>query len=188
MHNLGLLAKHEEQGMLRVDVQSETSRKNACIYDSTGNGEHITRHGSQAPIDASLLARKHKLGTFATIVHLCKGNVGPGAMSLPYGFARTGTYLSPLFFALVASICTYNMDLLLFCKSAVNNQMPMSFGQVGGDIIGKRGQVLINFFLVAMQLGICCVYFTFIATNLYTIIPERQVDYACPCIIIQIAL
>nr|CCA19625.1 Amino Acid/Auxin Permease (AAAP) Family putative [Albugo laibachii Nc14]CCA22875.1 Amino Acid/Auxin Permease (AAAP) Family putative [Albugo laibachii Nc14] len=175
MPNFDLLFKAGEEGMSQVHVQSEINVKRACANSSTRYGEHGLGDGSHVPANGSLPAERGKLGTLATIVHLCKGNIGPGAMSLPYGFARTGTYLSPVFFILVASLCTYNMDLLLFCKSTVNNQIPMSFGQVGGEIFGKRGQVLINVFLVAMQLGICCVYFTFIATNLYAIIPERQV-------------
>lgn len=72
-----------------------------------------------------------------------------------------------------AAVCTYNMDLLLRCKRAVGPTTPLSFGDVGREILGPKGKVLIDVFLVGMQLGICCVYFTFIATNLHVVLPER---------------
>jgi hypothetical protein len=44
---------------------------------------------------------REKLSIAAVIVHLCKGNIGPGAMSLPYGFSRTGIYAAPIYFVIV---------------------------------------------------------------------------------------
>lgn len=49
----------------------------------------------------------------------------------------------------------------------------MSFGDVGREILGPKGKVLIDVFLVGTQLGICCVYFTFVATNIHVVLPER---------------
>lgn len=49
----------------------------------------------------------------------------------------------------------------------------MSFGEVGRAILGPRGKTLIDVFLVGTQLGICCVYFTFVATNIHTVLPAE---------------
>ncbi|RLN95404.1 hypothetical protein BBJ28_00022207 [Nothophytophthora sp. Chile5] len=42
-----------------------------------------------------------KISVAAVVVHLLKGNIGPGAMSLPSGFSKTGIYAGPLVFVLV---------------------------------------------------------------------------------------
>jgi amino acid permease len=65
------------------------------------------------------------------------------------------------------------MDLLLYCKLIVSPHTPLSFGEVGGKILGPKGKKLIDIFLVGTQLGICCVYFTFIATNIHAILPKK---------------
>lgn len=65
------------------------------------------------------------------------------------------------------------MDLLLHCKRLVSPHAPMSFGDVGYEILGRRGKILIDTFLVGTQLGICCVYFTFVATNIHAILPDK---------------
>ncbi|KAF4041917.1 Transmembrane amino acid transporter protein [Phytophthora infestans] len=127
-----------------------------------------------------------KISVAAVVVHLLKGNIGPGAMSLPNGFSKTGIYAGPVLFVIVALVSVYNMDLLLRCKQLVSPKAPMSFGDVGREILGPRGKLLINVFLVGTQLGICCVYFTFVATNIHVVLPgslqeainERQLIFA----------
>jgi hypothetical protein len=135
-----------------------------------------------------------KISVAAVVVHLLKGNIGPGAMSLPSGFSKTGIYAGPVLFVAVvrwlllggqregdwtdcsslqALVSVYNMDLLLRCKKLVSPRAPMSFGDVGHEILGPKGKLLIDVFLVGTQLGICCVYFTFVATNIHVVLPTR---------------
>ncbi|KAG7379200.1 hypothetical protein PHYPSEUDO_008897 [Phytophthora pseudosyringae] len=117
-----------------------------------------------------------KISVAVVVVHLLKGNIGPGAMSLPSGFSKTGIYAGPALFVLVALASVYNMDLLLHCKQLVSPKAPMSFGDVGREILGPKGKLLIDVFLVGTQLGICCVYFTFVATNIHVVLPESLQD------------
>jgi amino acid permease len=76
---------------------------------------------------------------------------------------------------LQALVSVYNMDLLLECKRLVSPNKPLSFGEVGRAILGRRGKTLIDVFLVGTQLGICCVYFTFVATNIHAVLPDEYV-------------
>lgn len=46
-------------------------------------------------------SRRQKLSVLAVVVHLCKGNIGPGAMSLPHGFSQAGCYAAPVIFVVV---------------------------------------------------------------------------------------
>ncbi|RLN51132.1 hypothetical protein BBJ29_005616, partial [Phytophthora kernoviae] len=97
-------------------------------------------------------------------------------MSLPNGFSKTGIYAGPVLFVIVALVSVYNMDLLLRCKHIVSPRTPMSFGDVGKEILGPKGKLFIDVFLVGTQLGICCVYFTFVATNIHVVLPQSLQD------------
>lgn len=44
-----------------------------------------------------------KISVAAVVVHLLKGNIGPGAMSLPNGFSKSGIYAGPVLFVIVVS-------------------------------------------------------------------------------------
>lgn len=134
----------------------------------------------QSRADSGASARSVKaaerISVAAVVVHLLKGNIGPGAMSLPSGFSKTGLYAGPALFVAVALVSVYNMELLLRCKQLVSPRAPMSFGDVGREILGPKGKLLIDVFLVGTQLGICCVYFTFVATNIHVVLPQSLQD------------
>ncbi|KAE8909392.1 hypothetical protein PF005_g24867 [Phytophthora fragariae] len=131
---------------------------------------------SSAVSAARSVKAAERISVAAVVVHLLKGNIGPGAMSLPNGFSKTGVYAGPALFVVVALVSVYNMELLLRCKHRVSPRAPMSFGDVGREILGPKGKLLIDVFLVGTQLGICCVYFTFVATNIHVVLPESLQD------------
>ncbi|KAF1335939.1 Amino acid/auxin permease, partial [Globisporangium splendens] len=200
-HELSLDAEREsflDGGDVSEDDDMETSVQKKHLLEINGRKNGRNGYVKQPPVDAEQERRlnsshsahfhssvnntrtvraptsiREKLSIAAVIVHLCKGNIGPGAMSLPYGFSRTGIYAAPIYFVFVALVSVYNMDLLLYCKKMVGPNMPMSFGDVGREILGPKGKLLIDVFLVGTQLGICCVYFTFVATNIHVVLPEK---------------
>lgn len=191
-------------GDLGVDAleTGEKTKKLALPIVSIGSDKLNLRRSIAASLSPtraseprSSRSAKDKITVLAVIVHLLKGNIGPGAMSLPSGFSKTGIYAAPVYFIIVALVSTYNMDLLLYCKRIVSPTRPMSFGEVAGKILGPRGKLLIDVFLVGTQLGICCVYFTFIATNIHVVLPkemqavlhERQLIFAIFPVILMLS-
>ncbi|KAF0695827.1 Aste57867_13347 [Aphanomyces stellatus] len=121
----------------------------------------------------SSVRKEDTLTTWEVVLHLLKGNIGAGALSLPYAFAKIGIYEGPCVYLLVVVICMYNMDLLLYCKKAVSPDTGVSFGEVAKRILGNRGKTVVNVFLVGTQLSFCCVYFTVVATNLRAVLPDK---------------
>ncbi|KAH9117890.1 hypothetical protein LEN26_012395 [Aphanomyces euteiches] len=113
------------------------------------------------------------LTTWEVVLHLLKGNIGAGALSLPFAFAKVGVVVAPVFYLFVVVLCMYNMDLLLFCKNRVSPDVGVTFGEVSKRILGHRGKAVVNVFLVGTQLSFCCVYFTVVATNLHAILPAK---------------
>jgi hypothetical protein len=69
----------------------------ACIRTNTPMKRHKK---TRASADRRMAP---KIGLVAVVIHLCKGNIGPGAMSLPSGFSHAGIYASPVLFILVVS-------------------------------------------------------------------------------------
>ncbi|GLD96901.1 hypothetical protein PINS_up005584 [Pythium insidiosum] len=72
------------------------------VYSKSSNKRRTTT--AQSVVDAMSDPTKRvreKISVLAVIVHLCKGNIGPGAMSLPNGFSKTGIYAAPFYFVLV---------------------------------------------------------------------------------------
>ncbi|KAF1795570.1 P-loop containing nucleoside triphosphate hydrolase [Phytophthora cactorum] len=145
----------------QLNAQEGGNRRAAAKTRIRVNKEQRSESGASSVVRSVKTAEKISLA--AVVVHLLKGNIGPGAMSLPTG---------PVLFVIVALVSVYNMDLLLRCKQLVSPKAPMSFGDVGREILGPKGKLLIDVFLVGTQLGICCVYFTFVATNIHVVLPE----------------
>ncbi|RHY94422.1 hypothetical protein DYB37_003260, partial [Aphanomyces astaci] len=96
------------------------------------------------------------LSTWEVVLHLLKGCIGAGALSLPYAFAKVGVVAGPVLY----------LGVVLSADG-------MSFGDVAQHILGRRGKTIVNVFLVTTQLSFCCVYFTVVATNLHAILPSR---------------
>ncbi|EQC31764.1 hypothetical protein SDRG_10553 [Saprolegnia diclina VS20] len=126
------------------------------------------------PLKTPTPAPTHQpLSTWEVTLHLLKGNIGAGALSLPYAFAKAGIYVAPVVYLFIVVICIYNMNLLLYCKNKLRPERGMTFGDVGGELLGKHGKRAVNVFLVGTQLSFCCVFFTVVATNLHAILPAK---------------
>lgn len=113
-------------------------------------------------------AAASSLTAFQAMIHLVKGNLGPGCLNLPHAFAQTGWGLSVGLFGLVAAQGIYSMYLLVYCKRALNNsgKPSMSFMDVSQASLGTTGSRLVELFLVILQGGVCCVFLSLISTNL----------------------
>ena len=107
-----------------------------------------------------------------TLVNLIKGNVGPGCLSLPYAFSQVGHILGVPCIILMASFTLAGWRMLLSCKRKIANDHPISYGEVTASAFGASGRFTVNSAVVFTQLGICCVYFAFIADCIKSILPS----------------
>ncbi|XP_026809394.1 proton-coupled amino acid transporter-like protein CG1139 isoform X1 [Rhopalosiphum maidis] len=120
---------------------------------------------------------------FDTMIHLLKGNIGTGILAMPDAFRNSGWVVGLVCTALLGAVCTHCMHILVRCSHelCVRTQRPsLSFPKVaemafeyGPPKLQKYSSAaskFINTFLVMTQLGFCCVYFLFVATNLQEVI------------------
>ncbi|XP_050442267.1 proton-coupled amino acid transporter-like protein CG1139 isoform X2 [Adelges cooleyi] len=118
-----------------------------------------------------------------TMIHLLKGNIGTGILAMPDAFRNSGWLVGLVCTALLGAICTHCMHMLVRCSHelCIRTQTPslsfpdaaeMAF-EYGPSKLQKYSKIankIVNTFLVLTQLGFCCVYFLFVATNLQEVI------------------
>ncbi|XP_028176120.1 proton-coupled amino acid transporter 4 [Ostrinia furnacalis] len=122
---------------------------------------------------------EHPTSNFDTMIHLLKGNIGTGILAMPDAFKNAGLLFGVFGTLFMGAICTHCMHMLVQCANelCIRNQRPaLSFSEVVEDAFtsgpvplrpyAKKMKRVINVFLVITQLGFCCVYFLFVATNL----------------------
>ncbi|XP_045768177.1 proton-coupled amino acid transporter 4 [Maniola jurtina] len=122
---------------------------------------------------------EHPTSNLDTLIHLLKGNIGTGILAMPDAFKNAGLFLGVIGTLVMGAICTHCMHILVSCSHelCIRNQRPaLSFAEVVEDAFAmgpillrpyaKKIKNVVNIFLVITQLGFCCVYFLFVATNL----------------------
>jgi len=107
-------------------------------------------------------------GNVATLVHLLKGNIGIGILSLPSAMKSGGILLCPILLLVVAVLAVHSMHLLVrcahfFCRKT--KKSALAYGEVAFEcakpIMEDRShiaQVVVDVFLVVTQVGFCSIY------------------------------
>uniref|UniRef100_A0A182N418 Amino acid transporter transmembrane domain-containing protein n=1 Tax=Anopheles dirus TaxID=7168 RepID=A0A182N418_9DIPT len=157
---------------------------------SNGNLVHIGDHDGKPsalePRYSALLVDPvatrnldHPTTNLDTLMHMLNGNLGTGILAMPDAFKNAGLYVG--FFGTLAMgvICTHCMHLLVRCSHELCRRYgrpSLSYAEVGycaldsgptwAQPLAASFRRLINTFLIVMQLGLCCVYYLFVAVNL----------------------
>lgn len=128
---------------------------------------------------ASERCLEHPTSNFDTLIHLLKGNIGTGILAMPDAFKNAGLLFGVFCTLIMGTICTHCMHMLVQCSHelCIRSERPaLSFSEVVEDSFSsgpislrpyaRKMKAIVNVFLVITQLGFCCVYFLFVATNL----------------------
>lgn len=124
-----------------------------------------------------------------TFVHLLKGSLGSGILSMPKAFMNAGLGFGLVATFLVGAICTYCVHILVKCAHILcrRRKIPMmGFADVAeqafldGPIKLQRYsrfiRFMVNCFLVIDLVGCCCIYLIFVATNVKQVADFYIVD------------
>ncbi|KAG8467940.1 hypothetical protein KFE25_006992 [Diacronema lutheri] len=140
-----------------------------------------------------MVAERFDTESARAFTHLLKGNLGAGCLALPLVFARLGTGGALGLFAVVALQGTYSMVLIVRCKHAVraHGLKAQTYEDIGEIAFGAVGRRLIGALVVALQLGVCCIYISLLVTNVHAgvpAVPERAVFLAVSCVCALLSL
>lgn len=112
--------------------------------------------------------------------------VGAGLLGLPYAFSRSGWLLGIFCLGTVSIGNVYAMLLLVKCRKKLESEGHVGikgYGDLGREVLGDKGEVLVNVCLVISQAGFATAYLIFIAANVQSITCGRAdralVIYAC---------
>ncbi|XP_034255798.1 proton-coupled amino acid transporter-like protein CG1139 isoform X2 [Thrips palmi] len=122
---------------------------------------------------------------FETWVHMLKGSLGTGVLAMPNAFNNAGLLVGTLGTIIIGSVCTYCLHVLLRCQYILCRRarvpilnypdtlrMALESGPVPLRRFSPYATALVDTFLVVYQLGICCVYIVFVASNV-----KQVMDY-----------
>ncbi|XP_063239533.1 proton-coupled amino acid transporter-like protein CG1139 [Bacillus rossius redtenbacheri] len=120
---------------------------------------------------------------FETLVHLLKGSLGTGILAMPNAFMHAGLALGTVGTILIGSLCVYCLHVLLrqqfiLCKMMRvpvltyprTMELALEKGPAPLRRLSKYSGSIVNAFLIVYQLGICCVYIVFVASNVKQVV------------------
>lgn len=162
----------KSNGGARGDVESNassrvTSPSKQPLDDSTPYNPHLHRNLDHATTNNE------------TLIHLLKGSLGTGILAMPNAFVNAGLVIGTVGTVLIGILCTYCLHVLVrsqyeLCKKkrvpVLNYPESMKVAlQQGPDCLkfaANASALIVDMFLIVYQLGICCVYIMFVATNI----------------------
>jgi amino acid permease len=101
---------------------------------------------------------------------LFKASIGPGCLSYAFAVSCAGLAVALPELAVLTATAVYCMHLIVSTKQALAAKLATAgvrtYGDIGAAVGGLGARRLIETCLVFQQLGVCCVFFSFIATNL----------------------
>mmetsp|Transcript_28750 Transcript_28750/g.57342 ORF Transcript_28750/g.57342 Transcript_28750/m.57342 type:complete len:622 (-) Transcript_28750:423-2288(-) len=175
----GGLRKSEASTSIRYDEKSE------AVSEVSSEGSHP--YGPP------------KTTVFQTFVHLLKGYIGPGCLSLPWAVSQVGVVIGSLAIAIMSFWSSYNCWTIVKIKrhiekinarnEAMNNpndsesksevssiaSSALTYPEVGEWAYGETFQKFVSAMICTQQLAICTVFFSFIGENIYAVcelVPE----------------
>jgi len=174
-----------EKNFENVDVEGQDSQKNGAQKETPVATFQIDEKKQEYdPYEHRNV--QHPTSNLDTAIHLLKGNIGTGILAMPEAFKNAGLFVGSIGLVFIGIICVHTMHILLNCSRILCHRTKtpyLNFAEVG-ELSFKHGppflrpisgvaRILIDAFLCATQLGFCCVYFVFVATNLRIIIQEE---------------
>ncbi|XP_014243779.1 proton-coupled amino acid transporter-like protein CG1139 isoform X4 [Cimex lectularius] len=114
-----------------------------------------------------------------TYIHLIKGCLGTGILAMPDAFKNAGLLMGTIGTILMGFICTYGIHVLIRCQYILCQRMEiplLTFPQAmkialeQGPLclrwLAPVASLLVDFFIVMYQFGICCVYIVFVSNSI----------------------
>ncbi|XP_018059705.1 PREDICTED: proton-coupled amino acid transporter-like protein CG1139 isoform X2 [Atta colombica] len=188
-----MIMEDSEKECLRmepIDSQSPNKENNEvtadCVNNTDGvnNVENMLSQIEDTDYDPHMHRnRPNPTSNFETLVHLLKGSLGTGILAMPNAFYNSGLVVGVIATVIIGALCTYCLHVLVkaqykLCKRLkvpiLSYPLSMKYALEKGPRCVKwfspYAPGLVDGFMIIYQLGICCVYIVFVASNIKQII------------------
>ncbi|KAL6264487.1 hypothetical protein P5V15_004595 [Pogonomyrmex californicus] len=174
-------SKEEYINMQLIDSQSPYKSNNEIAADGINNTETVLPPStSTEDYDPHKYRnRPNPTSNFETLVHLLKGSLGTGILAMPNAFYNSGLLVGVIATIIIGALCTYCLHVLVkaqykLCKRLrvpiLSYPHSMKYALEQGprcvSWFSPYAPGLVDGFMITYQLGICCVYIVFVATNI----------------------
>ncbi|XP_018372499.1 PREDICTED: proton-coupled amino acid transporter-like protein CG1139 isoform X1 [Trachymyrmex cornetzi] len=169
-----------------IDSQSPNKENNEvtadCVNNTDGinNVENMLSQIEDTDYDPHMHRnRPNPTSNFETLVHLLKGSLGTGILAMPNAFYNSGLVVGVIATVIIGALCTYCLHVLVkaqykLCKRLkvpiLSYPLSMKYALEKGPRCVKwfspYAPGLVDGFMITYQLGICCVYIVFVASNI----------------------
>ncbi|XP_059490178.1 proton-coupled amino acid transporter-like protein CG1139 [Neocloeon triangulifer] len=175
--------------------------------EAEGGNTNGLQNGSSTPYNPHQHRQHvHPTSNKETLIHLLKGSLGTGILAMPIAFHNAGLILGLIGTVFIGSLCTYCLHVLVRCqyKLCCQLRVPVLSYPMTLQVALEQGppflrwgapfaKHLINFFLIVYQLGICCVYIVFVASNIKEVVdvywvPEHDVRWYMLALLLPLIL
>lgn len=124
---------------------------------------------------------KEKTTVLQTYLHLVKGNIGPGCLSLPWAFSKLGLAGGITSCILLCLWTSYNCHMVVELRRQCSAH---TYPEVGEWAYGKKFKAFVTICICFQQLAICTVFLSFCGENILAVLPG-EIHHA---VVISLAL
>ncbi|XP_014470141.1 PREDICTED: proton-coupled amino acid transporter 1-like [Dinoponera quadriceps] len=174
-------SKEESINMQLIASQSPYKENSEVIASAVNNTEVVL---SPTANTEDYDPHKHRnrpnpTSNAETLIHLLKGSLGTGILAMPNAFCNSGFLVGVIATIIIGVLCTYCLHILVkaqykLCKRLRVPILSYPHSMKYALELGPRcvswfapyAPGLVDGFMVIYQLGICCVYIVFVATNI----------------------
>uniref|UniRef100_A0A7G3ABM4 Putative amino acid transporter n=1 Tax=Lutzomyia longipalpis TaxID=7200 RepID=A0A7G3ABM4_LUTLO len=177
----------EEGVNLQLVGDGEKGTYNNSVHHEDGESAPLSSEDYDPHLHRNV---PHPTSNMETLVHILKGSLGTGILAMPEAFANSGYVSGFINTIIIGALCTYCLHILvrtqyIICK---RNRLPILTFPASMQIALEQGPkplrpyarasaIIVDVFLIIYQLGICCVYIVFVATNIKQLVDYYWVDF-----------
>ena len=175
---------------------TKTAYGSAGVNDSS---EEVSPPVSIVSASSMGLSEAHKTGVGETFIHLLKGYMGAGCLSLPWAVSQLGLFWGTIAIFAMGYWSSYNCWTVVKLKryierttpadesdkmsmsevsSAVSSNTNITYPDVGDWAHGSHFQSYIAACVCVQQLAICTVFISFVGENLLAVMERLDIHFA----------
>lgn len=156
------------------DAEEEQEEEESRKQSSTSlPPSSTTSSSSSTVVDPHLGGDGKKSSTLRAAANTVKSIVGVGILSFPYALSQAGLAFGLVSILLIAFLVNYTMRLLVHCQVEINKthrDHPLSnYEDLARHAMGFWGYIFTISSILVTQIGICCAYVLFVASQLHSL-------------------